>query len=110
MAASSSIGTLTILSGQSVSNVLNLTASGSRLATMLGITAPAALTGIVTVYVAQSLGGIFVPLQSPPGTDVNIAAAKAVSLIAIPFGAVQLVSSGTEGADRAFPYVALGTV
>lgn len=109
MAATSPIGTLTIASGQTASAELSLAAAGTRRPMMLGITAPAALTGTVNLQVATSPGGTFVVFQSPPGTDVAIGPSKGVSLIATPFGAIKLVSTLAEGSDRVFNYVALTT-
>jgi len=41
-------------------------------------------------------------IQSPPGTDVTIAADKAIALTALPFAAIRLESSGTETSDQVY--------
>lgn len=68
------------------------------------------LTGAVTVKVLydhmadETAEASYVTLQSPPGTDVAIAAVKAVVLTELPFPAFIVQSAGTE-ADDVFFYV-----
>lgn len=68
------------------------------------IQGPAALTGVVTVQVAQvspAADGDFVALQSG-GADVTIPAAKATNLPVFTAKDLRLVSAGAEGAARTF--------
>ncbi len=69
----------------------------------LTIMGPAALTGTVKLEVSDVVGGTFRTLQSPAGTDVSIAAAKAVTIPAFSCATLRLKSSGAEAADRVFP-------
>lgn len=93
--------TLTILSGATTSEELDLAANGVRRAKTIQISAPAALTGTVTIYVAKAVGGTYQPLANG-GTAFTVPAAQALQLTGIVAGALKLVSSGAEGADRAF--------
>lgn len=101
MAVSEYYSKLAILSGQTASPEMTV---DSRF-TILGIIGPAALTGAVTVQVAEKTGGTFRPLQEP-GTaaevDVNIAAAKAFVINPFPFAVFKLLSTLAEAADRDF--------
>lgn len=93
--------TLTILSGQTESEELDLTQNGVRRVKSIQIAPPAALTGTVTVHVAQDTGGTYVPLANG-GTNFTLPVSQAIQLSALVAGALKLVSSGAEGADRAF--------
>lgn len=70
----------------------------------LCIMAPAALTNGITVQVATTdiAAPTFATLQSPPGTDIAIAAGKAVVLTAFPFAQFRIHSAGAEGTQRDF--------
>jgi hypothetical protein len=78
----------------------------------------AALTGTVTLAVIKDLANddetadvSWATLQSPPGTDVAIAADKAVVVTDLPAAAIRLESSAAEAADRTFfVYGLLATV
>lgn len=98
----SNLGTLTIASGQTDSAVLD--ADTFRKYEALTIMGPAALTGTVTVQVGttDASSPTFVTLQSPPGTDVAIAAAKAITISPPCFPQFRMHSTGAEGADRTF--------
>jgi hypothetical protein len=97
--------TLTIASAGTDSDVLDLSrnARGGNALRSLDITieAPAALTGTVKPYVCSTEGGTYVPLQSG-GLDITIPAGKATPLVPGMGRFLKLVSSGAEGADRAF--------
>lgn len=71
------------------------------------IIAPAALTGTITVEVSTD-NSTFGTLQSPPGTDINIAAGKSIVLDEVYVRYVRLKSSGAEGADRTFQVTGRG--
>ena len=93
--------TLTILSTATESEELDLTANGVRRAKSLQISAPATLTGTVTIHVAQAVGGTYMPLANG-GTAFTLPVSQALQLSGIVAGALKLVSSGAEGGDRAF--------
>lgn len=87
-----------IPNGLSTSNVL----SNLDDCWAIGLTAPATLSGTITVEVEPTSTGIaFVTLQSG-GLDVSIAASKAIVLSPFPFRQLRLVSTAAEGADRTF--------
>lgn len=94
--------TLTILSSATTSDLL--TGSSLRNARSLSIQAPATLTGTITVECgnSDSAGATFATVQSPPGTDVTVAAGKSSFLNQAPFQCLRLKSSGAEGGDRVF--------
>jgi hypothetical protein len=72
------------------------------------IVAPAALTGTITLATLddpdsdETLDASWKTIQSPPGTDVSVAAGKSTVVIIAPFPAIRLQSDGTEAADRQF--------
>lgn len=106
------IGTLVIAASGTAST--ELTAATTKNKIPLGaivdwiLYAPTALTGTVTVQVAAvdaPASGDWRALQVVPGTDVTIAASKA---IVIPCGgarALRVNSGSAEGADRTFTLV-----
>lgn len=96
------IGVLTIPNGQAVSNSLIADLYGMYSAIL--IFGPAALTNTVTVQSGgdDSVGATFQAVQSPPGTDITVPAAKAIVLTAFPFPQFRVGSSGNEGATRTF--------
>src|SRR5688500_8596473 len=74
-------------------------------AAAISIKAPAALTAVVTIQVAMtepSADGDFGNLQSPPGTDLVIAAGKTITIPAVAVKDIRLISAGAEGAQRDF--------
>ena len=93
--------TLTIASAATESDVLNMGSEGRKSAYRLGVLSPAALTGVVTIEVAEAEAGPFSTLQSD-AVDVNLTAGKAAVLDPVPFTYVKLVSSAPEGENRDF--------
>ena len=82
---------------------------GMDAAVSITIKAPAALTAVVTVQIAQTnpaLDADFVNYQEVPGTDLVIAAGKAITIRALAAKDLRLISAGAEGAARDF-YVSL---
>lgn len=84
--------TATILSGATAF----ATAVDTRLVDTLSIAAPSSLPE--TVKVISPDGST---IQSPPGTDVVIAAGKTIVFTDWPYNSIQL-ASGTTAADRVF--------
>ena len=103
MASPQKIGTFTIANGQSDSNALDRDAFG-RCRSLSIQCVEAALTGVCTVQTnsAADGSGTWTTVQSPPGTDVAIAALKAVVVLGVPFGALRIHSAAAEGAQRVF--------
>lgn len=95
---------LTIPSGDTNSPWLAISARGSAFRSFnLLIGAPALLTGTITIQTAEDTSGTrSATLQSPAGTDVNIAAGKSVPLSILTTGAIRIHSGSAEGADRVF--------
>lgn len=91
--------TLTIASAAQLTDVLDMGSEGMYAAWDLGIIAPAALTGTVTLQVSDSATGTFVDLQSS-GSDVALTAAKAMSLERIAFRYIRFSSTIAEGDTR----------
>lgn len=90
------LASLTILSGE--------TASGwqkTNEADAITIYGPSALTGTVTVEVRVDDNGDAITLTSG-GTNVTVAAAKAVVISPPAFDAFRLKSGSAEGSDRTF--------
>jgi hypothetical protein len=103
------LGILTIANGQTVSNVLSgagvvQAALGS--ANVTTIFTPATLPETVNVEVAPVINpqaADWKRLQWQPGTDLVLAAARAVNIPLIAaFKALRIVASGAVAADRAF--------
>lgn len=101
------IKTLAIADGQEESDILDLGGKGTRRAYVVGIIAPPALTGIVSIKVSHSAGGPFSALQSD-NVDVALSAGKATTLNPFAFPYLSLSSSLPEGADRNFIVIATG--
>lgn len=100
------VGTLTFTIAVDDNDTNVISCDEFRGASELMICAPAALTGTITLMSASandSATPALVTVQSPPGTDVTIAAAKGIVLTAFPFPGIALHSSSNEVADRAFP-------
>ena len=91
--------TLTIANGGTTSNVISFAEARGPVAIL--IIGPAALTAAVTLQVATTETGTFVPLQSG-GSDITIPAAKGTQITMSTPGAMRLVSAGAEGAERVF--------
>lgn len=101
--------TLSIANGQTDTPALSSLFSRGQLKALLGslvqmvIQAPSALTGAVTIQVVGTEGSSsWVTLQSPAGTDIPIAASKAVIVNAGAFRDLRLHSASAEGAQRDF--------
>jgi len=62
----------------------------------------AALTGTVTVEISLDDGENYHGFQSPPGTDVAIAATKAITILAPAWTHIRVKSSSAEAIDRTF--------
>jgi hypothetical protein len=90
--------TLTIANAGTETDELDLQLNGARRQMVMSILAPSALTGTVKV---QKAGGTYRDLQSG-GSDVNVTAGNSVTIDPLIGGAMKLVSSGAEGAERAF--------
>lgn len=95
------LGTLTILSGQTTSDVLD-SEIGFGNTTDLAIITPAALTGTVKPYMGGLEDGSDAKKLNVGGTDVTLPAACFVPLPTSAFRSLKLVSSAAEGADRVF--------
>lgn len=96
------IGTITIPSGQSNSDVMDSDDFG-RCESICIMVQESALTGVCTVEVGSTKeGDNFSTLQSPSGTDVAIAADKAIQILAPGFPSFRIHSAGTEAEDRTF--------
>jgi hypothetical protein len=100
MQHSYSLPDMTILNGATDSNAL-LASTSYRTASSFELFGPAALTGTVTVQV-DSGSGVYKTLQSPPGTDVAIAATKSIVVLYNGWVGMRLHSDAAEGADRVF--------
>lgn len=94
--------TLTILSGATESEELNLRENGARRIKNFSIIAPTTLTGVVVVHLADLVGGTYKALNDGFGNDKILLQNKAEQMTAIAAGAMKLVSSGAEAADRVF--------
>jgi hypothetical protein len=96
--------TVTILSGATVSQEVDLTAEGSRHFVGLMLTAPGTLPETVTVQTATKVGGVYGNFQSA-GVDVTIGAGKSVQITDLVAGGLKLVAGGAVAADRVFQIV-----
>jgi hypothetical protein len=99
--------TLTILSGQTTSQALNLLEAGREVPHSVAIYGPASLTGTVTVEVSPDGGATWNVLHSA-GVAVEVAAASCVVILAALalFEQIRVKSDGAEGADRVFALIA----
>jgi len=93
--------TLTIANAGTITDILNLWGLRSHRITNILIISPAALTGTVTVEVAELDSDTFVALQSG-GSDVTLPAGKATQITGLTAGVLRLVSGSSEGAERTF--------
>lgn len=100
----SNLPPLVIPNGGTDSNALAAKDYGD--AVEITIYSPATITGTITVQVSPndppSTTG-FVTLQSPPGTDIAVAASKAITIVAYSYKQLRIHSSGAEAAERTFP-------
>src|SRR5262245_2789059 len=94
--------TLTIANAATETDILDLGSGKAYRPLDILVEGPAVLTGTVKVQVCSTFGGTFNVLQSG-GADIAIPAAKATPLVpAAGCRFLKLVSSGAEGASRAF--------
>jgi hypothetical protein len=97
---------MTIPSGTAVSNAVSAQAFQGAKSLMLA--APGVLPETVTLQSGDFDAQAGTPtvaygaVQSPPGTDITIAAAKRVVLTATPFPIIRLSAGGNVAADRVF--------
>ena len=92
---------LTIAAGASASDEIEMTSLGQ--CNSLSIQAPATLTNAVTLQSADAEDGTnWTAVQSPPGTDITIAAAKTTPITELPFPRLRLNAAGVEVAERQF--------
>lgn len=101
--------TLTIPQSGQTSDVINMGSMGARGAYRIGLLAPDAFTGIVTLDVSDAEAGPFRTLQSD-NIDVVLSADKAAVLDPMPFPYLRFVSSLAEGADRDIVVMAISGV
>lgn len=90
--------------GQALSDIwgVNPAKVGMDHAVSVSVTAPAALTGVVTILIRAEASGAWTAIQSPAGADITVAAGKTVVIPAIAAKDLRLNSSLAEGADRDF--------
>lgn len=102
MSSLQKVGTLTILNTATASNELTL--DQLRPLKSISIKAPATLPDTVTVRSAADdvAGSSFGIVQSPPGTDVTVAAGKVIVLTELPFPRIRLEAAAGVAADRVF--------
>lgn len=101
MSSPQRLGQLIIPNGTAVSNEFNRDVYRNCRSIVL-VSLDAALTNVVTLQAADEdvAPTVFRAVQSPPGTDITLAAVKAVVLTAMPFGRIRLSSAGNEAATR----------
>ena len=92
--------TLTILSGATESEELNLADQGAIRVKSLTFWV-GTLPETVTVHLAPVLGGTYRALQSGGG-DITLPASRATQVSSITAGALKLVAGGAVAADRVF--------
>ena len=93
--------TLTIANTETESEVLSLQDVHIQGPVAICFFPPATLTGTVKVHVAKSPSDTFSILQDG-GQDLTLAAGKATQILCLTVGAIKLVSSVAEDADRVF--------
>lgn|SRR5512135_715977 len=97
------LGTLSIPNAGTDSPVLDADVFGQFEA--ITVFAPATVTGTITVQVGiddANPASAFDTLQSPPGTDVALAGAKAITISPPCFPQFRIHSSAAEAAQRDF--------
>lgn len=102
--------TLTIASGGTLSQELDLTEKGARRIKNITFFVPAVLTGIIKVQTAPAPGGTFSTLNDGFGNDYTLVPGKSQILAGITAGALRLISDTNEGADRVFTLVGASQV
>ena len=93
--------TLTIASGATQSEELNLKDNAARRVKTLNIRAPATLPETVTVHLSEATGGTYAALQSG-GSDITLPANRVTIVPGLAEGAIKLVAGGAVAADRVF--------
>lgn len=103
MSSPQKIGTFTIANGATRSGFLTKDDFGRCRSLSIQCTS-AALTGVCTLQTnsIQDQTGTNTSVQSPPGTDVTIAALKTVVVMGVPFAALSILSAAAEGGIRVF--------
>lgn len=96
--------TLTILSGQTDSELLDSKAANMRGPIGVLVISPASLPETVNVVVSRTLTGQFGVLQSG-GADIVLAAGKAVQLSFVTPRAIKLRATSTVAGDRVFDLI-----
>jgi len=96
------LGPLTIeLNGSNSDSI-----SGRILRTVesISITAPAGLDGTVTIQTPDGIGTspTWTALQSPPGTDIVIAASKTIVITSVPMHGIRVSSDASEDPAKIF--------
>ena len=92
------LGSLTISSGGTASSALTAYLSDAKAITL---TAPASVTGTITVQISVDGGTTYVDLTSG-GSDVTIAAGNSVTITDPAFNALRVNSGSTETDTRTF--------
>lgn len=97
--ASRQMVTLTIGAGATDSETLQI-----RNVKEMSITTPAVLTGTITLQAGSddTTAATFTTVQSPPATDLTLAAGKTTVMTAAPFVCVRLHSGSAEASARTF--------
>ena len=95
---------ITIPNAGTVSNVINLTASGSIRLLALGITAPAVLAEVVNIEFSVDDAVTFARLRSG-GADIAFAAAKGDQVTELVATHLRLVAQAAVAADRVFKII-----
>ncbi len=93
---------LTVASSGTQSNALDrdeLIRQGCRGVT---IQAPATLAEVATIQISLDGGTVYADLQSPPGTDITVAAGKAIVIDFVAYDKLRIELDGSAGAERAF--------
>lgn len=103
MSSPQKIGTFTIANGATDSNVLTKADFG-RCRSLSIQCVSAALTTVCTLRTnsTEDVTGTWTTVQSPPGTDIAIAALKTVPVLGVPFAALRISGAGAEGGIRIF--------
>ncbi len=92
---------LTIANGTATSTSLTKDEFTTQGCTGVTIQAPATLDGtILTVQISLDGGTTFAAWQSPPGTDITVAAAKAITVAWTGWDELRLVSDSNETPAR----------
>lgn len=90
---------LTIASGNTDSDILDLDSMGARRVMTLLFFVPSAVVEVITIHVAPVDTGTFLPYFEG-GFDVVLTAGKATKVDGLNAGALKLVASGAVGGDR----------